>query len=62
MIGRPGPFYIGGRRDGDPASLLADASLARKELGWEPRLSNIQTILMHAWAWEQFPSGFSETR
>lgn len=40
------------RRDGDPAVLVADSSLARNELGWTPMFSDLETIVRHAWAWE----------
>jgi len=41
------------RREGDPARLVADASQARKELGWNPRYSELEMIVSHAWQWEQ---------
>ena len=40
------------RRQGDPARLIADASLARLKLGWEPRYPELATIIAHAWQWE----------
>ena len=40
-------------RAGDPARLVADASLARKELNWNPIFSSIDEIVEHAWLWEQ---------
>ena len=40
-------------RTGDPARLVADASLARKELKWEPVFSSLDKIIEHAWLWEQ---------
>jgi UDP-glucose-4-epimerase GalE len=40
-----------GRRAGDPASLVADASLAREVLGWTPRFSDLDTIIATAWDW-----------
>lgn len=42
-----------GRRTGDPPSLVADASLARRQLGWEPRFSSLDDIIALAWSWEQ---------
>ena len=42
-----------GRRPGDPASIVADAARARVELGWAPRLDNLDTIVSHALAWEE---------
>ena len=53
MSGRPIPVRVLGRRAGDPASLLADSSAAQRVLGWTPHRSQIDTILRHAWAWEQ---------
>lgn len=43
----------GMRREGDPAELVADASLGRRELGWNPRLSDLNTIVRTAWAWHR---------
>jgi len=40
------------RRAGDPPRLVADATLARNELGWQPRFDRLETIIAHAWAWE----------
>jgi UDP-glucose 4-epimerase len=39
------------RRAGDPPSLVADASLARANLGWIPQLSDPATICGTAWRW-----------
>lgn len=36
---------IRGRRAGDPASLVADISLAKKTLGWQPSRSTIEQII-----------------
>jgi UDP-glucose 4-epimerase len=33
--------------------LVSDPSRARAELGWEPRMSDIETIIATAWAWHQ---------
>ena len=33
--------------------VVADASLARKELGWVPRHDDLDTIVGHALAWEE---------
>jgi UDP-glucose 4-epimerase len=41
------------RRMGDPARLVADASLARLRLGWRPQHLALATIVEHAWRWEQ---------
>ncbi len=36
------------RRAGDPAVLLADASFAKNELNWQPRYTEIEEIIKHA--------------
>jgi UDP-glucose 4-epimerase len=41
------------RRDGDPDRLVADASQAKKVLGWRPQFVALDEIVAHAWAWEQ---------
>ena len=53
VTGRAVPHRVGPRRPGDPPVLVADAARARGELGWEPRLSDIDTIVGTAWAWHQ---------
>ncbi len=45
------------RRAGDPAVLVADASRARTELGWQPQYADLTTIIEHAWAWEKRVAG-----
>ena len=47
------PVVFGERRVGDPASLVSDASKAREELGWRPRITEIDEIVRTAWAWHQ---------
>lgn len=47
------PFTYAPRRAGDPAILVADASLAKKVLGWQPQYTDLAEIIAHAWAWEQ---------
>ena len=41
------------RRHGDPDRLVANATRAKKSLGWLPKYSDLDTILMHSWQWEQ---------
>ncbi len=40
------------RRSGDPAVLVADASLATKELNWQPKFAELKDIVETAWNWE----------
>jgi UDP-glucose-4-epimerase GalE len=51
VSGRAIPVTEGPRRPGDPAHLVADAALARAVLGWQPRHSDLRTILESAWRW-----------
>jgi UDP-glucose 4-epimerase len=41
------------RREGDPARLVADAGLIQRTLGWAPAYADLETIVAHAWGWEQ---------
>lgn len=40
------------RRAGDPAVLVADATLARHELNWQPEFAELKDIVQTAWDWE----------
>lgn len=53
VSGRNIPVVVAPRRAGDPARLVADASLAHQELGWRPQYSELEQIIRHAWHWEQ---------
>lgn len=44
---------IGPRRPGDPAILIADASRAAKDLGWEPERGGLATMVSDAWRWHE---------
>lgn len=46
-------LVMGERRAGDPASLVSDATKARKELCWQPRICDLTGIVGTAWAWHQ---------
>jgi UDP-glucose 4-epimerase len=50
------PFEWQPRRAGDPPVLVADATLARTALAWQPAFGNIQQILETAWAWHRKPA------
>jgi UDP-glucose 4-epimerase/UDP-arabinose 4-epimerase len=41
------------RRQGDPPVLVADATLAKTELGFEPSLSDLKGIIQTSWAWHR---------
>ncbi|MEO9591553.1 MAG: UDP-glucose 4-epimerase GalE, partial [Rhodopirellula bahusiensis] len=59
VTGHPIPEVMGQRRPGDPAELIADATLAGEVLGWKPRYTDIQDIVKTAWNWHQaHPQGY----
>jgi UDP-glucose-4-epimerase GalE len=51
VVGRAVPVREAPRRPGDPPELVADARLFREEHGWQPRHSDIDSIVETAWAW-----------
>jgi UDP-glucose-4-epimerase GalE len=53
VTGKKVPAKEVGRRAGDPPSLVADASLAAKVLGWKARIPELDTIVEHAYRWRQ---------
>lgn len=46
------PVTETGRRAGDPAALMADNSLIRETLGWQPDHDDLETIVRTALHWE----------
>lgn len=53
------PVQIGPRRPGDPAQIYADNTKIKNVLGWQPRYSDLETIIKTAWRWHKsHPSGF----
>jgi UDP-glucose 4-epimerase len=42
-----------GRREGDPAVLVADSLFASQILGWNQKFGNLEDIIRHAWLWEE---------
>lgn len=49
VTGRAVPVRFGPRRPGDPATLVADASRAKRELGFVAKHSDMHTIVRTAW-------------
>lgn len=61
VVGRPIPTVEEKRRPGDPAVLVASADKARRELGWQPRYSDLKTIISTAWKWHRVhPEGYGK--
>jgi UDP-glucose-4-epimerase GalE len=60
VTGRAVPYDMAPRRDGDPAALYAASDRARRELGWQPRLEDLDVIVETAWRWrEAHPTGYA---
>ena len=53
VSGRQVPRVEVGRRAGDPPSLVADAGRARESLGWTPKYAELDTIVEHAFRWQE---------
>ncbi len=51
--GRTVPADVAPRRAGDAVALYSDTTKVRAELGWTPRLSDIDTIVSTAWAFHR---------
>ena len=59
--GRPVPYQVVPRRDGDLAAYWADASLARAELGWTAE-RDLDQMMRDTWRWQQgHPNGYPRT-
>jgi len=55
------PAIFAPRRAGDPPALYADASKARRELGWTPKYPSIEPIVETAWRWHKsHPKGYGD--
>jgi UDP-glucose-4-epimerase GalE len=60
ITGRPIATREVARREGDPPALVADASAAKRELGWQARYSMPQ-IIESAWKWHsKHPHGYGD--
>ena len=57
------PAEFAPRRAGDPPALFADATKAKKELGWTPKFTTIEPIVATAWRWHQAkPKGYQDRK
>lgn len=52
VTGKEVPTAYEGRRAGDATKLIADASLALDQLGWDPKYKDVKSIIETAWAWK----------
>ncbi len=61
VTGHAIPTETGPRRPGDPPQLYADSARAQRELGWQPRYTDIERIVETAWRWfKTHPEGYIE--
>lgn len=60
ITGHPIPTEFGPRRPGDPATLIASSDTIKRELGWQPKHSDLEQIVGDAWRWfQQHPRGYN---
>lgn len=61
VTGHDIPVVLAERRAGDPDILVASAEKAFRELGWKPRITDVEDIIRSAWHFHQkFPDGFTK--
>jgi len=62
VTGRPLPFEAAERRAGDVTKLYADATNAKKVLGFEPQYSDLDNIIKTAWSFHRQKWGLADDR
>jgi UDP-glucose-4-epimerase GalE len=59
VTGRTVPHSVQPRREGDPAALYAANDKIKRELGWQPRFTDLNAIVDSAWQWRRrHPQGY----
>jgi UDP-glucose 4-epimerase len=51
VSGKTMKIRAGGKREGDPMRLIADNSMIKKDLGFDPKYSDLETIIKTAYNW-----------
>ncbi|MCM3717745.1 UDP-glucose 4-epimerase GalE [Fictibacillus phosphorivorans] len=60
VTGHSIPAKIAPKRQGDPKALVASSAKAKELLGWQPKRTQIETIIEDAWNWHQtYPNGYN---
>jgi UDP-glucose 4-epimerase len=60
ITGHPIPTVMAPRREGDVARLVADSAKIKRELGWSPRMPELERIVDSAWRWlQRHPRGYA---
>lgn len=52
VVGTKVYFRHAPRREGDPATIIADSRRLRDALGWQPRYDDLYLMIEHQWKWE----------
>ncbi len=61
VTGIPFAIQVAPRRAGDPDELVADSSRLQNEFGWQPKYSDLETIVTSAWQWHRtHPRGYGD--
>jgi UDP-glucose 4-epimerase len=61
VTGRSIAVTVSPRREGDVARLISDSSRIQRELGWKPRIPELDRIIETAWTWlRKHPQGYGE--
>ena len=61
VTGRRIKVVEGPRRPGDPPALYADSAKAQRELGWQVKFPDIDSIVATAWKWHaSHPDGYGQ--
>ena len=53
VTGQRVPYTTGPRREGDPASLVADSTKLQQTLGWRPKRADLDVIVRDAWTFAE---------
>jgi UDP-glucose 4-epimerase len=60
VTGRPIPAREVARRPGDPAVLVAGSDSIKRDLQWQPRFPELESIVRSAWEWRRMhPGGYA---
>jgi UDP-glucose 4-epimerase len=60
VTGQPIEVRVGPRREGDPPALVASPQRAMRDLGWQPRFTELREIIETAWRWHSsHPRGYA---
>jgi UDP-glucose-4-epimerase GalE len=61
VTGKPVPVKEGARRPGDPPVLVASSEKIQRELGWQPKYTELRAIVETAWRWHRsHPKGYND--